>query len=239
MKIYKMSFRNDLDILAQNIARRLFKQIILDPSSRQITINSIRSSTKREDIDLSLCGLNKVVFDVINPTKENNDDNISVNGLFLPDTNVLLIRVEIRPIAFSDRQRESLLQQLKYTLRHEINHAFDHMKDPDSKPAYVIPQQLSDLMEGINLSKSYHIDLSEVDAYMRDLMLKAKNLKVPVENLVKELIKNKLFETNPTKIDFMIKTDVEFGKMINNYISEIQAIYFSRIKEIYNRKSAV
>lgn len=229
MKIYKFSFKNELDVLAKNIAKYIFSQIIANKRYGQIVLKSM----PEQNIDLSICGIKKIVFDVVG----SDGVNISVVGEYFPSLRFPYIKIGVNFSKFNEKYYEFLLQQLKYTIRHEIEHAaYQNGKEMPVQPLYEIPKERPSVLEGINLAKRYLLDPSEIDAYIRDAMMEAKNKKIPIEKLIVNLIEDRLYEVDPKNIKNQIKDGTELGKYALVVFNEIKKEYIKRIKNIYNRR---
>jgi len=229
MKIYKISFRNELDILAKNVAKYVFDQIVKSSNHRQIIV----VSNPDKNIDLSICNLPKIVFEITDPAS----GKVTISGTFLLafKNPYPYIRVGIDTFNFSKRDYEFLLQRLKYTTRHEIEHALHYNKNHKISPSYNIPTENPGLLGGINISRQYLLDVSEMDAYIRDLMMEAKNKRVPIERLVDNLIRSKLYEINPDEVAHNVDLNTPLGQQVLTMFKEIKDKYYNRIGQLYNR----
>ena len=226
MKIYsirKIAFRNKIDILSQNIARSVFTEIIKDPTpNRIINIYSSVTGNPTTDIDLNICSINRISFEISYPNETNLESKIKLRGAFYTKSRFPNIVIEISPRKFSNKNYEELFQELKYNIRHELEHAVNTRNN--EKP------NKNNTLSYNNKVEEYLLKPTEIEAYTRDSMLRAKNSKIPIEEVVKNMISEKMAE-------LMKLENITDRNILNSSYNKILKIYLERIKQIYGRRN--
>lgn len=217
------SFRNKLSLLSNKISNMIFKDIINNEVKiRQITID------QTEEPLLKNYGINKVVADV-DPYNE----EVIVNGNWIQEWKTVLIKVKFNNKNKSNYQDVSI--ELNRIIRHELEHGFQTKLNSSIVPSWDndLPK---DIMGRINKNKDYLLNESEISAFIREFMPRAKKGGVSIESILFDFIYKKLFEFDRKEIDDHIKNKTKFGKELIKIFNNVTEKYKNFINQLYSNR---
>lgn len=227
-KFYKLSFRNKLDLLSKKIADNVFDNFIIKNKTDNRKFEYIIDKNKEPEI--TFYNIDKIIF-LIEPYSF----SMEVGGDYLVDNKEILINLKFNSEILS-KNYEYFLQEVKYAIRHELEHAFYEKNNPLIEPTYSsIPSKFSTHLEYANVAREYLLDPSEIDSYIRELMLRAKNDRILIDKLLVEFVYNKIIEIAPETMKKEIEEVTQNGIIYKNIIDEILSKYRDRIFEIYKK----
>lgn len=231
-KFYKLAFRNKLDLFSKKLAKNVFNNLIKNDKITGKFQYVINSSQEKELEDY---GVKEIVFVI-----DLYAIAFKVDGHYLPDQNNIVIGIEINPKmlskdAIKSENYENVIQEVKYTVRHELEHAYYNKLYNYSEPSYKIPNSFNNYRQYVLSAERYLLDPSEIDSYIRELMLKAKNKRVLMDNLLVEMVNHKITEIAPDTMTKEMGNNTEEGKFYKSIIDKILNIYRNRIGSIYNK----
>jgi len=238
--LYKLAFRNKLDLFSKKLAKDVFDNFIRSNETRgkfQYIINA------EQETDLNSYSIKEMVF-VIDLYAVSFD----VIGHYLPDQKTIVIDIKLNPkILLRDYQNptkseilteayERIIQETKYTIRHELEHAYYDTLYDYAQPSYNMDTKWNNYLQYAFLAQQYLLDPSEIDSYIRELMLKAKNKRIPMDALLVEMVNKKITEIAPEIIKKEIQNNTKDGIIYKNIIDEILDVYRKRINFIYQKR---
>lgn len=231
-KFYKVAFRNKLDLFSKRLSNDVFEKLIRSKKNSgefQYIVNS------HMEEELSDYDIKEVVFVI-----DLFSISFSVSGNYLPDQKSIIINIRVSPkMLLKDynilpESFEKVKLEVKYAIRHELEHAYYNKINDYSTPNYKLQNNVGGNMEFSILAKNYLLDPSEIDSYIRELMLKAKNKRVPIDNLLEEMVVKKVTEIAPDTMKKDIENKTKNGIIYKSIIDEILATYRNRMASIYN-----
>jgi hypothetical protein len=229
------AFRNKVLMLAKSIATKLYTEIVNRFENNKLRHHQQIVINKNKEATLEDYGIRQIIIEIgeLNSGK----NAISIKGDFFPEWFDIKISVNINFNYFNKTNYEFLSTELRNIIGHEIEHA-SNVKENPSIPYSWDETKPSSLMNCVYEFRKYFLNESEINAHIRENMWRAKYNGTILENLLEELIKNKIFTCNPTEINNHIAQKTEDGIEISQIIQEINAVYRNKISQIYsNRKS--
>jgi hypothetical protein len=236
---YKLSFRNKLDLFSKKIAQDIFDNFLKNKDRGRFQY-IISSDQEKELLDYDI---KEIIF-----VADFYATVFRVIGHYLPDQSAIVINIEINPqmllknyqnptkSEILSKNYEKLIQEIKYTIRHELEHANYNELYNYSEPNYEIPSKFNNYFQYVLLTKQYLLDPSEIDSFIRELMLKAKNKRIIIDNLLVKMVNKKVTEIAPDIIKKEIENKTSDGIIYKNIIDEILRTYRQRIDLIYKTK---
>jgi hypothetical protein len=217
------SFRNKLSLLSNKISNMIFQDIVDNKiEARQITIDQVKEPLlKNYDI-------NKVVID-INPYGE----IVLVNGNWIREWKTVLMKAQFNGKNKSHYQDVSV--ELNRVIRHEMEHGFQTKLNPSIVPSWDsnLP---NDVMGRVNKNKDYLLNESEINAFIREFMPRAKKAGVSIESILFDFIYKKLFEFDREVIDNQVKNKTKFGKELIKILNGVTNKYKNVIEQLYSNR---
>jgi len=219
------SFRNKLTLLSNKLSTIIFKEVINKTKDDKIVIGQDKQPSLK-DYDII-----KIVVEIYP-----NEENVLVTGDWIQEWKTIFIKTRFNYKNKIHYERLSL--ELNYVLRHELEHGLQTKLDPLTAPSWDnnIP---SDIMGRINKNKEYLLNKSEINAFIREFMPKAKKEKLLIEDMLFDFIYKKLFESDRKEIDYNIENKTQFGKELINIFNEVINTYKVEIKKLYSNRKVI
>jgi len=221
------AWRNSVRILSQAISYYVFKYIIDHPENIRITIDQTLFP------DLSEYKTDYIYVNIID-AKIN---YVTIPGEYRETPRVIIANVYLNRQTFSKQIYEMLRRELKYEIRHELEHSRMIKINPNI-PSSSMTSDWSNIMAAINHNKTYLLNEGEMNSYIRELMDRAIDEEVSIESLIENLlIRSILFNGHYNLIENEINNKTSMGIEILKIIEEIRQKYITKINQIYaNRK---
>jgi len=227
------SFRNELDMLAKRIAKRSFNYLVQNKQSNSV-LDPINITKKDEPI-LDKYDINTISIQFLFP--DDNNQPLSISGNWIKRWKLANINVIINIRNFKEKQYEFIATELKNLIRHEIEHGLQNKINSFLDYSW-IDKTPKTIMEGVEQNKKYLLNVSEINAYIREFMPRAKQLGVSIESLLDKYIFEKICSFNPDEIEKHIKNRTKTGIIILETIKDIEKQYHKFIDKLYsNRKN--
>lgn len=247
---YKIAFRNKADILARDVCRYFFKQIIdksnssfrfpcsiTIPTENFIDNGQITTLTGTELLSKQIrdCNIQDITITLIEENPEHNGEHsYSYSGGFFVYTTKIQITVNINSKNFKKADYNDMYMSIYTGLRHEIEHAVFQNKKPEYEMKNFPADYSEELKETVLQNTAYLLEETEMEAYIRKFMAEAKRLKIPISRIISESLKTFLF--TPSKLldgnNALNNPDNKFNVIRDNYNSLVSQ-YVARAKEIY------
>lgn len=232
--LYKFSFRNKIDLLSKKLSKLVLDKFIKHTGHGKFQF-IVNYSMEKDFLDYNL---KEMVF-TIDPYAI----SFSVVGNYLPDTNAVVIGMELPIGLIIDKvggsvkkdMYSSVFQEIKYTVRHELEHAYYNETFGCSENGYDLSSHPNSFMQYVLLTRQYLLHPSEIDSYIREMMLRAKNEKIPIDSLLVKFVDSKIKEVSPELMNNEISNRTKDGVFYQKTIDEILAAYRNRIREIYGK----
>ena len=228
--LYKYAYRNKLDLLAKNITRYIMFNYLKDfAKSNEYTLD-----IKIDDMqftELATYGTKRIFIFI------QKEQAVNRRGEWIYDMNNIRIEDTIGRNIPIKNQLKDFSEFLKYQIRHEMQHALQTKLDP-ATIGFVRDISITDespLLDKIKEVKRYLLTNAEKEAYIRDLMLKAKNERKPIEQIITNFVKQYFYETDLNAFSKNIdseKISAIFKEIVDKYKEEVKRVFIHRnIKE--------
>lgn len=215
MKIYKIAFRNLTDMDANKLGTHIFGIVKSSIESKsfensQFIINPFdvvdKNSTSIEQPLKIIVNLSYIPpdpsykFSLGAAYSANTDRDLYFKDPISYKSTDRIIDVGLTFCTdISNAQYNSIYLNLIDAIRHELQHMVDDDKNiPMTTQDYQQdnPEELYSMEPSISFNKyaEYILSRMEQKAYVRALMLKAKKMHVPIEDLIKEVLRRELFK---------------------------------------------
>lgn len=227
------SWRNQLTILSRSVSDNIFRQIMSDNKISDITIG------QKEFPDLNNYKIKYIFIKIINSDK----NYIAIPGGYDEVFQALRINLMINRKNFGRQNYEELRGKLRQILRHEFEHPHMLIVNPEIPSSVNLEDEeidRSDVIAIINRNTKYLLNEGEVNAYVRELMEKAKHENVLIDDFLDQFIKASLVENSDFQLEYIereMNQQTAIGIQINNAFQIIKSTYLSKINQIYpNRR---
>ena len=234
--IKKLAFRNKVLAFSKRISTVLANDIINKFENKELNYGQIIIDQNQED-ELRDFDIRKIAIEIRELSDGKNA--LKIDGNFNEIWRDVFVIIGIDTTHFGKDDYEFFATELRRAIGHEIEHAENTSKNPSISASYdsEVPKTL---IEGIYMNKRYLLNESEINAYIKEFMLKAKYTGETLEVLLKEFIQNQILKCNPIEITRHINQQTELGVEVDKIIQEINDIYQNRINQIYpNRKDYI
>lgn len=206
-----VSYRNQYDVIANNIVKIVFQKI------------------KNGELEFNI---DNVWIRIVKKEELSSFENFLVDA-YIDDLE--LIRLDIyRNSQFSEKDYNIFNYDLYESIRHELEHVnnlklgkkpdseyFDTLKAIDSKPEF---------KKRVELVSKYMLSDTEVDAYARSMMYVAKKQNRHVFEVIEQVIKRAFFYNDSELMQIAIH-DPEITNVINN----VRTIFRNKLQDYYPR----
>ena len=227
--IQEASFRNKVLAFSKRISTQLFNDIISMFENKKLNYGQIIIDQNQEK-ELRDFNVRKIVVEI---RELNNDKNaIEIRGNFIEEQRISFIIISIDLIRFNKNNYEFFASELRNLMGHEIEHAENTFKKP-SIPYSWIDLETSTLMDCINKTQQYLLNESEMNAYIREFMSRAKYNNSDVDKDIETFVFNTILKCNPSEISEQINQKTEIGINIEKIIKNTTEMYQKKIKQIY------
>lgn len=231
-----LAFRNELDLFTRNVAEEIFKKIKIEIEKNNFNFNidlSLVFKNQFKNFDLSNIVINVKIDEIAN-------NNFLIGGSFNINTSVLYLNIIIDKRKFSNLLYSNFLLGLNNSIRHELEHAKFRRDNPHYSPNYLIEESGEDLTieQRINLSVNYLNDYSEIQSFIRQIMLSSKRNKTNFLDNISDVIWFELYIRNGLSYQRQyIETLSKYGnakaiklmniyeQILDNYIKNAKIIY--------------
>lgn len=223
--LYKIAYRNEYDMLANEIAKEIFLNI-----------------KQNRTIDFLINKQNFVIkVQVQNTGKESSYDAFDIKADMLDFPHGVNKRPEMIINIFLDNDFVSGdYQNFNYVLyeviRHELEHYYKYSlgtyPDDDYKKLYseLINLKNKNLEEHIKLVSEYILSETEIDSYVKSIMYVAKKQHKPVTDIIEQVIKRAFFNNDPE----LARKSVG-NKTIIDMLNYTRKKLIGKLKEFYPR----
>lgn len=210
MKIYKISFRNSVNILAQNIARKLFEYMRdnnYSPKTYDLNDFPLKITNDIKNMGITSININ-VLSKKSNEPIDSKDNFFSIFGDASkindnPIKSIIHINITIFYDIFNNKnsyQTNKLYTSSVNTILHELTHCVDFNSQD---PTYIQQNSTADIEDSINFAEKYFTDKLENNSFVEGMLLEARKIHNKNNNDLIETVKN-LMEN---KIDLIILSD--------------------------------
>jgi hypothetical protein len=227
------SWRNKLTILSRSISDNIFRQIMADNKVSEITIS------QSEFPDLRNYNMKYIFVKIINSDK----NYIAIPGDYDDVFQAIRINLMINRNNFSQQSYEELRGKLRQAIRHEIEHPHMLIVNPEIPSSVSLADEeidKSNIIEIVNRNMRYLLNEGEINAYIRDLMEKAKYENVLIDDFLDRFITESLVENSGFQVEYIEREmgqQTAIGIQISNVFQTIKDAYLSKINQIYpNRR---
>lgn len=231
------SFRYKVLMLAKRISTQLFDEIISKFENKELKPIQQIVIDRNKEKELIDFNIGKIVVEI----GELNDVRytMGIKGNFIQDWRDIKLNIDINFNYFSNKQYEFFMTETTNALEHEIEHAANTKRNPGISASVAgLDEPGNSLAECIYKTRNYFLNESEMNAYIREFMTRAKYHGAVLEDLIAELIRNSILKCNPVEINNHLAQKTEIGTEIEKIIKQINDKYQSRINQLYpNRKS--
>jgi len=215
----KLSFRNEFDILSNEISKEIFN--LFKSNLNRNTDTSLKIKDYNIILKTYLDNSNKLKFGVYNivasfnyPSILNKTENISV-----------IIKYNSY---FSSKHFQQFYYNVYEVVRHELEHYHKYNKGFWPEDDYNNNFEDKNIEEKSNQVRNYILSSTEIDSYIRSIVYLAKKRQVEY-NIVMDDILNRILFNN----DKNIKDKYRDNKVINKNIQEIKNTLQYNIEKIY------
>jgi len=186
--IKKLAFRNKVLAFSKRISTSLLNDIIAKFENKKLSYGQTVIDQNQED-ELKDFNIRKIAIEI----REFNDGKnaIKIDGHFNEIWRDVFVIIGIDTTHFGKGDYEFFATELRRAIGHEIEHAENTSKTPNISGSYgsEVPKTL---IECIYINKRYLLNESEINAYIKEFMLKAKYTGEILEILLKEFIRNQI-----------------------------------------------
>ena len=227
------SWRNQLTVLSRSISDNIFRQIMADNKISEITIG------QNEFPDLRIYNMKYIFVKIINSDK----NYIAIPGDYDDVFQAIRINLMINHNNFSQQSYEELRGKLRQAIRHELEHPHMLIVNPEISSSVSLADEeidKSNIVEIVNRNMRYLLNEGEINAYIRDLMEKAKYENILIDDFLDRFIRESLVENSGFQVEDIEREmgqQTVIGIQINSVFQTIKDAYLLKINQIFpNRR---
>lgn len=234
-KLEKVAFRNPLDILSNELARRSSIKIWKDPNFKSFIVND-------EEFPL-LKKINIKIFEIRSSPNIEYDKVFTIDGLtgiihgLKEDYLKTFINFVYNPKKFNKENWIEMYNELVNAIRHELEHAFSNSKFEGMKGS-VDTNTPQNTYDKANYFYKYLTNISERESFVKGFLLEGKKRKVPAEDLFKEYLLESIFGPKSIDRDKTIEKSFEDKTLLQNGLT-IREMYDEMMKKFIDRLGQV
>jgi len=241
MKIFKIAFRNNLDIITNTLAKEISSKIRRFEEQGKITAAYLNNYYTKENLkydgiktDLLYIVKIEVVNEYMNPPylieAEYVRNERKFGDIAIEVIREITVSIKFSP-SFDYSSHNDFYMDAVNVIRHELQHYTDDL-DKIISPKYSIEGLRSkDIKIRFESMAQYLIDQSELVPFIKGFMLQSKKRNVQINDNLIKFIHEQLFSNNKTEEKIIKKTVGE--TMAEHVERQIIDIYLLKIKEMF------